>query len=278
MFSAILKQPLVPKRSVEKWAFGILAVVAMGFVGCAHHDVQREPIPVTANPSVEVDRLQEDLYSATAEQVDMLAPAHYTKAQNYLKSARVMLEKSRPGEKVLDAVAWGQAYLKKARDIASQNQAQLTSVTEARQAAINAQASQYLSKDMGRADGKFRRLARKFEAGNYSADPEDINYLQKLYMDAEVDSIKKQKLGDARTLIQKSKKNRAEKYVPSILQQAETSLLAAESIIDTDRSNTERIDKAAQEAARQARRVFALNEVARQAEGRSPEEIAIALE
>jgi len=143
---------------------------------------------------------------------------------------------------------------------------------------LKSEANQYLPKEMARVDARFRRMASKYEPGNFTADPENIDQLQRQYLDLEVGAVKKQKLGQAMSLIEKAKDRRAAKYVPTILQQAETSLLSAERIIEADRSNQDRVQQSVEEASRQARRVYALNEVARSAEGKSPEEIAVALE
>jgi len=253
-------------------------MLTVSFVACAHRDVKKEEVPLTANPAVEVDNLGKQVEEGKQAQVDVLAPGYFRQAERYYRKAKVDREKAKSSKVILDDVAWGLAYVKKSKDVADNTRGQIGPVVEARQAALNAEANQYLPKEMARIDGRFRRLASKYEPGNYAADPEDIDQLQRQYLDLEVGAVKKQKLGQAMSLLEKAKDRRAARYVPSILQQAETSLLSAERIIEADRNNQDRVQQAVEEASRQARRVYALNEVARSAEGKSPEEIAVALE
>ncbi|MGE0632153.1 MAG: OmpA family protein [Pseudobdellovibrionaceae bacterium] len=248
------------------------------FVGaCAHRGVEKAEISPTTSPSEEITRMEGEIKAARDQDMHLLSPDYFAKAQKSLREAKEDYQDKQSNEEVLDDVAYAQAYLNKAKEAAGRSQRDLTSIMDARKAAVNARAETFYPNKLKKADKDLIDLTEEYESGK-SASAKEMKRLQGDYIDLETDSLKAGYLGQARSLIDKAKESGARKYVPQTLEKAETAYQNAEKVIESDRNNRARVAEAVDQARGQAERVFELTSVAKSARNQTPEEIALAVE
>lgn len=258
-------------------ALGVGSCVAI-LAACAHHDVKKATISSTASPSDEIARMESAIQEARNQEVNLLSPQYFEKSEKSLNEAKEDYQDKESNKEILENVAYSEAYLDKAREVASRSQKDLTPVMDARKAAVNAKADAYFPKRLKNADEDLVDLTEDYEKDGDQATAKQMKKLQDEYVDIETDALKAGYLGQAKSLIDKAKDNRAKKYVPQTLEKAEAAYQNAEKVIESDRNNQARVTEAVDLARGQAERVFELTAVAKNAEGQSPEQMALAIE
>ncbi len=153
-------------------ALGGLLVLA----ACAGPELRLEPIPVTANPTVEADKLAAELAAARSQELDAMAPLWYGRAEDSLADARSGIQRRGEMATIFESLARGRAQLKKAEHAAQITRAALPEAVKARE---DARAAGAAAKGDAYADAEklFRRLARAVEE-------DDVKYAQRRQPDA----------------------------------------------------------------------------------------------
>jgi len=96
----------------------IVVIVLLSFVGaCTSTNLNIKPIAKSENPTDQINRLENDLAIAYKNQLNVLAPTWFAKAESSLSQAKKGLEKGEELSEILNNIAEGQAQLKKAEEI-----------------------------------------------------------------------------------------------------------------------------------------------------------------
>ncbi len=216
------------------------SLVFAGALACSRLPV--EEIPVTANPTIEIDKLAAALTAAEAQQVDVLSPKYFRGASDALSEAREGRSKSADSRKILDHVADGKANLAKANDVAKISEQTLGTVVQARADAVSANAPKLLGKEFKETDSLLTDTTREIENENLSAAADAKGKLNKSYGELEVRAIKLDKLGAATATIEKAKNEGADKTAGRTLKAAQKSVADADAFISANRHDKAGID------------------------------------
>ncbi|NIS61447.1 MAG: hypothetical protein GTO13_12330, partial [Proteobacteria bacterium] len=98
-------------------AFMFTAVLYL-LAACAGRQLEVEPIARSENPTEHINRLDTDIGEARKNQLNVLAPTWFAKAETSLKEAKELLNRGDELSKVLQKIADGRAQLRRAGEMA----------------------------------------------------------------------------------------------------------------------------------------------------------------
>jgi OmpA-OmpF porin, OOP family len=212
------------------------AFIGLGF-STACSSVKKADISKTANPTAEIQSLQEDVNIGYTQQLDVLAQEDFNKSLSYLDDAKEGLRKEKSQSSILDDVAYGRTYLNKATLTANQRRSKAEPILKARKAALDAGVRKHseLKDSFTKLDNQLRD-----EVGNNLKDlsAKGFSDLQAGYQKVELDTIKAAELGTARAQVTGARESdNASSKAPETLRQAELSLKNADNTIEANRYN-----------------------------------------
>lgn len=257
--------------------FALSLIVAAYIVGCASKP-QSVNIPLTSNPVEEIKTFDRDLAEARAKQTNVLSPYNFEKAEELGAKARKQREAGKENETVFETLGLARGYLNAANSISSSVAADIPEVVAARQDAVTGGALETEKTQMTHLDERLSYATKSAERGELKISQNERAELQKRYIDVELDAIKNARLAPAKALIESARKDNAVRLSPKTLEAAEMKVKAAETVIEAERHNEAAISKASNEATAEARRLVQINDFARGAKARTPEEIALEME
>lgn len=240
-------------------------VVSLGVVGCASDG------GLTRDQAIDqvqaVGALSAQLEDAKQQGIDVLAPKGFAAASESFEES---IESAEAGQTV-DAerlANQGLGRLEKARTDSKNAAEVLREVLQRRQRAITAGAPTLLPERYGKLEGNLRDAAQLAERGDLEQAKEARPDLLRGYSSLELDALKTDATGLARTAIEKARKAGAEKYAPDTYTRAKSELGIAEGILDADRSQVEQANVNARRATDLATRSQFLAELAKEFERR----------
>lgn len=242
---------------------------------CASKPEYYEPIPVTMNSTDEIDNLKAQIEAARADQTPVLAPKLFNKAIEAREEAEKRRADNRDPEKILDSVARGRAYLKKANEISNVAKAGMESVLKARGDALTAKANELEKKDFSEAEEELTAVTQRIEKGRLDLSADDKAGLEKNYREVELKAILRGQIGEAEKNIETAKDEGAKRRSPHILASAEEKYEEAKKLIEKDRYNTEAISAAAAAANKEAATLLLITRQAKVTAEKTPEELAM---
>ncbi|MBL7544551.1 MAG: OmpA family protein [Bdellovibrionaceae bacterium] len=260
----------------NKWTKFFVSTSIALYLGACAHNIKPTPMAATANPNAEVDNLSAKVDAARTQNVDVLAPENFKDAEKSLKEAQNLRSKNKKGEKILEAVGYGHAYLDRANAAAQKSREQLPDVLKARELAMTAGAAKY-HEDRVDLDKDLMKYTRKIEKDK-TINREDITDLQQDYLDLELKSIKSNKLSEAKNTLENAEKQGAKRIVPKAYADATEKYKVAEKAIETDRHDEQSVNTATSAATSSAQLTMSLLQTAKENRKRSPEQIAREIE
>ncbi len=262
----------------KKIGIMMLSIAAGYFLGaCAGGQLKVEPIPRSENPTEHINRLDNDIGNARKNQVNVLAPTWFAKADMSLKDAKAILDRGGELSKVLQKITDGRTQLQRAEEMAQVARPALTDTIKARELARAAGATR-LGDDYAEVEEQFLKLTKAIENNNLQWARKHRAKVTGAFNQLELRAIKEQTLSEVRKLIEQAKRAGAPKIAPETFAVAEAKLTEADTFISKNRYQRERIHQKASEALFHARR---LHEVTRQSEKlgtMEPEQIALWVE
>lgn len=255
----------------------IFVALVSGLIACSSKPEIKE-FPDSANAKEEISNLDIALSNSKTEEYDLLAPESYKEAKNSLSEAKKLEKEDEDKEDVLKEVAYGRAYLERAKKNSDASRGKLVDVLAARQTAIDAKANTLLPKEFSKMDNKVKE-----ETANYENDEEDMLKEKRSrfitgYMDLELAAIKQEHIGESKALIDDAIKHGARDLTPKTLSSANKKYKEADLYITQNRHNTAEIAAIAAIANEEARHLQALTAKARTLRGSSPEETALLMQ
>jgi len=220
------------KRLIQ---FASLLVFSALF-GCAT-EIQKAPVAANADPTQEIDLLDQQFRQAGMDHVDVLAPDDYKESETWLKEAKGDLAAHESRDELLDDVAYSRAYLNRASSTADERRPQISAILEARAAALKAgvHSNKELSHEMRRLDEQIADNSKNLSK-NLTTD--DFAKLQGAYLGLELKALQNKYLASANMIIHDSIKNEhAERRAPNALKRAQNDVAAAENAIAVSRSD-----------------------------------------
>lgn len=260
------------RRNVEIVAVFMVILFLIG--ACAESQLKVEPIATSENPTEQVNRLQEEINEARNQQLDVLSPTWFGKAEASLNAAKEGVALGDELSGILKQVADGRAQLRVAEEKSELVKTALKDVIKARERALAAGAAN-LGEDYDKTESRFVRLAREIEENNLKYAQKNSPEMIEAFDDLELRAIKAEAIGSARDLINQAKKDRARKTAPLTLAIAERSLHDADAFISENRYQKEEIRKKSTDALFQARRLVQVMQESKKVRTMEPEQTVL---
>lgn len=236
---------------------GILASMALLVFllsACGAPKVQVAKLQATEDPSAQLTALTSAVFDGRQQQLNVLSPEWYAKAGASLEKARKGMSLGETSAQILENIAYGQAYLAKAKDYARVANTVIAESIAARDAAIKANAMEF-SQDFEKIEADFVALTRSIEDGNIARAKNNNGKVALAYSNLELRAIKEKTLGDVRDLLASAEKKQASKLAPQTLAGAKKALADADQFITEQRYQREKMQQKAAEALFQAKRL-----------------------
>jgi outer membrane protein OmpA-like peptidoglycan-associated protein len=254
-----------------------LCLIIWVLTSCATSELKIEPISTSENPIDHINRLDDGVGNARNNQVNVLAPMSFAKAEAALNSAKKSLERGGELSDILEKIAYGRAQLNSAEEMARLARTTLPDTIKARDMARAAGATNF-EEDYSELEEEFQELTKAIEDNNLKYAQRNRTKVADAFDRLELRAIKEQTIGVARDLIKKAEKVKAHKVAPKSYEDAIETLKAADAYISAHRYEKEKIHEKADEALFQARRLFQVMKQSEKVQGMEPEEISLWVE
>ena len=255
----------------------ILILMSAGvlmFLACAGHQLEVQPISKSENPQELINQLDNDVAMARKDQINVLAPTWFKKADSSLAEAKKGLEKGDQLSEILDNIAMGRAQLQRAGEIAKISRTTLPDAIKARNLARKAGATN-LEKEYASAEESFLGLTQAIENNNLKYAQRSQAKTVERFRTLELRAIKVQTIGEVRRLIKDADKKGLQKIAPRSFAAAEKKLYQADNFITKNPYEKEKMHRLAAEALFMARRLHVIADQTKKVETMKPEKIAL---
>jgi outer membrane protein OmpA-like peptidoglycan-associated protein len=241
---------------------------------CAGNQLKVEPIPESKDPRPYLTRLDADIGTARKNEIDVLAPTWFGKAEKSLKEAQKSLDRGEDSSKVFKKIDKGRAELQRAEELAQLSRIALSDAIEARGFARAAGAAQ-LGKDYAKVEGQFLELTKAIEGNKLSRVRRKNADVTLAFRRLELQAIKEQALGEARKLIGEAENAGAPTIAPFTFVDAQGKLAEADKFISRHRYQKETIAQKANNALFGARRALQVTRQTEEFQTMQPEQITL---
>jgi outer membrane protein OmpA-like peptidoglycan-associated protein len=233
-----------------------------------------QPIAVTANPSEEATKLEQELAAARQQQVNVLAPTWFGKAEASLAEAKRLIERRGELGEIAQNVSRGRAELDRAQEMAKITRTAIPEAIKGRDMARVAGATIF-EKDYANAEEQFLDLTREIEDNNLSYAQRNQPKVVEAYRVLEIRAIKENTLGEVRKRIQQAEAAGARKLAPELLADAQKELQDVDAYITTNPYAKEEMHAKAKVALFKAGRLVQLTEQSAQIKQMEPIQVAL---
>lgn len=214
-----------------------LAAAVIAVAGCAAQPkLTHEQI---LSQYQQVDSLETALQQARSKNAELLAPESYDKASDSLSYA-IKAARSNNTETAKSAATEGLKTIDKLKRDAQNSREILAEVLLARDRAHAAGAKTMQSENIAELDEDLKKTSALIEKGNVEQAKQRRPKLIADYSQLELIALKQGIVDQAKSAITNAKKQGAEKYAPQTLTQAEDEMALAMSILDADRTQTDK--------------------------------------
>jgi OOP family OmpA-OmpF porin len=250
------------------------ALIVMFLLSCVGPQLEVEPIAKSENPQELINQLDNSIALARKNQINVLAPTWFEKAESSLNAAKKGLEKGDQLSEILDNIATGRAQLHRAEEIAKVSQTMLPNAIKARTMARDAGATN-LGEEYADAEERFISLTRAIEDNNMNYAQRNQARVVERFRVVELRAIKTQTIGEVRRLIQSAQKQGMHKIAPQSYDLAQQKLEAADAFITQNPYQKEKMHQLAAEALFMAQRLHIVAQQSEKVEDMEPEQITL---
>lgn len=234
--------------------------IAVFLTGCATQPILTQEQVLEQNQAIK--QLSNELAQARSNGAELLAPDGYSTASKLL--ARAMSEGSNRKTAVAEATATtGLTVVEKLNRDMEKSRDILEEVLKVRDRAYAAGARTLPDNRITDLDNELKTIAKLIENGDIERAKQRRPILLSNYSQIELTALKQGTVDQAKSAIAAAKRAGAEKYAPNTLLQAEEEMALATSILESDRTQTEKAEGHAQKAKWSAERSAAITELAK---------------
>ena len=251
-----------------------LPVVIMVTMSCAGQQLEVKPISKSENPQELINQLDNDIALAYKNQLNVLAPTWFERANSSLNDAKKGLEEGDQLAKILDDIATGRAQLVRAEEIAKVSKTTLPNAIKARNLARAAGATA-LGKAYADTEERFLDLSRAIEGNNLNYAQRSQARVADQFRELELRAIKVQTIGEVRRLIKDAERKDMQKIAPRSYAIAKKKLEEADAFITENPYEKEKMHRLAAEALFMARRLHVVADQSKEFETMKPEQITL---
>ena len=267
----MIKSPL---KNNSGFFRAMLSAVVFSLLACAGPQLEVVPIAKSENPQELINQLDNDIALARKNQLNVLAPTWFERAESSLNTAKKGLEKGDLLSEILDNIATGRAQLRRAEEIAKVSQTTLPNAIKARDMAREAGATN-LGEEYADAEGRFIGLTRAIEDNNLNYAQRNQARVAERFRIVELKAIKIQTIGEVRRLINSAEKQDMQKIAPQSFASAEKKLAEADAFITENPYQKEKMHQLAAEALFLAQRLHIVAQQSEMIEDMEPEQITL---
>ena len=261
---------------LDRKKIGVAAVLtaAVCLLGaCAGKTLKKEPVATLENAAEQVNRLDKDIGNARNNQLNVLAPTWFGKAETSLYEAKKALELEDEPSEISKNVAYGQAHLQRAKELGNLARTELSGVIKARDLARAAGAIN-LGEDYAKAEEQFLDLTKAIEKNNLRWARKNRAKVIKTFDELELRAIKGA-LDEIRKLINEGEKSGARKIAPNTFKTAQDKVRDVDAFISEHRYQKQKIHEQVNEALFQARRLLQVIQQSKKIQTMEPEQITL---
>jgi len=239
---------------------------------CAATQPGVPPIPKSANPTDVVNEFDVEITTARKNQLNVLSPDWFSKAETSLARAKKALGKGDEISEIMENVTKGRAQLKTAGEMAQVARTTLPEVIKSREMARAAGATQI--KDYAGVEDDFLTLTKAIEDNNLRLAQRDRGSVSKAFRALELRAIKDQTIGEVRKLLAQAENDDARKYAPHSLSMAQQKLKNTDAFITQNPYEKAKMQEMANDALFYAQRLVQMNKQSQKIRTMQSEEIA----
>lgn len=208
---------------------------------------------LVAAQSVEqrLDSAMERLSEAQAANLDLISPRHFQRATERLVEARARYDQGGRIEDITRRIDEAYAELDQAAELQEIGGVLLREALEAREAALEAGAPEFASRDWERAEEMIREAGRNVEGNNQNGARQRAGQAAEQFRTAELNAIRADVLGRARTEAEGAREADANKRSPITFNEANALLARAEEALAGNRYDLGEASELAELAAEQ---------------------------
>jgi outer membrane protein OmpA-like peptidoglycan-associated protein len=234
----------------------VVALITMG--GCASSQPKLTQEEVMSQYP-QVASLSTEVKDAQAKGSEYLAPESYETARKSLESAMNAAHNNKKDD-ASEAAAKGLKTVDKMKKDTASSKQLLSEVLQARERAMAAGVATLQAEKLAEVDKSLKKTSALIEEGNIEKAKQRRPELLQGYTQLELAALKQGTAELAKSAIASAKKQGAEKYAPKTLAQSEEKMALAVSILDADRTQTEKAEVQAKNAKWLAERSAAITE------------------
>jgi outer membrane protein OmpA-like peptidoglycan-associated protein len=269
-------------RTAKRLFWISLIVLGIAISGCAQSRTTATnaaglDAATMEKPAQLVNSLGSAISRARTEQVHLLSPDWFEKAETGYLRAREMMEASEKIEKIRKHVDASHRHLAQARSFSATSRGWLTDAIEARNMSRRAGATRY-TEEYRLVENDFLKLTRAVERDRSGYVEKNRDAVAQRYRDLEVRAIQEATLGEVRSLISRAEANGAREVAPRSRKRALAQLNAAETFISANPHAEKTRQTMSKEALSAANRLALVTEKGNAMRAMSAEEIVFLLE
>jgi outer membrane protein OmpA-like peptidoglycan-associated protein len=259
---------------ISKRFLSLCSILAISFgLACAGGLPGLQPIPLTANPSEQIQGLASEISAAQEHDVDVLAPTWFGRSRASLQEAKELLARGDAVQAILQNVAEGRAELQQAESFAKVTAQAIGPAIRARGDARTAGAVDMTG--YAEAERDFRALGAAVESDRLATAKRNTSKVERTFRELELAAIKQNAMGRIADLIERAKRDGAAELAPQTLAAARGSYRELDSYITKNRYAREETAARVTEALFAANRLVHVTQEAKAAQGRTPEQAAL---
>jgi len=218
----------------------ICIVVVFQFFGCA--SIKKPTQSDVLSQQESISRLDKALAHAKANEVNTYAPEGFLKARDLFKQSIEFVQAGK-NEQAIKMSEKGLEIIRQAEVDADNTKKELWEITGYRAKAIKAGAPELYKEAFEAAEKMFRKTASFIVNGDVEKAMDNQPELIEKYITLESNSLEKGLIELAKLSFEQAKQADADKYAPKSFKRAQKELAVAVSIIETDRTQTEKADQ-----------------------------------
>jgi len=255
----------------------LLSAAMIVLSACTGQQLEVTPISISENPQQHINQLDKDIAMARKNQVNVLAPTWFTKADKSLNAAKTGLEEGDQLAEIFGDIATGRAQLLKAEEFANMARSTIPDAIKARELARQAGATT-LGDDYTVVENRFLYMTEAIERGNLGYAKRRQAAVTEQFRRIELRAIKIRTLGEVRRLIEDARKKGLHKMAPQSYADAQKKLIEADNFITENPYQKEKMHRLAAQALFMARRVQPIAAQTEAVDNMEPEQIVLWVE
>ena len=249
-----------------------IGLTVLLLAACAGTQPGVQPIPRSANPTDVVNEFDVEITTARKNQLNVLSPDWFSKAEASLARAKKALGKGDEISGIMENVTKGRAQLKTAEEMAQVARTTLPDVIKSREMARAAGATKI--NDYAGVEDDFLTLTKAIEDNNLWLAQRDRGSVSKAFRALELRAIKDQTIGEVRRLLAQAENDGARKYAPHSLSMAQQKLKNTDAFITQNPYEKAKMQEMANDALFYAQRLVQMNKQSQKIRTMESEEIA----